>query len=175
MSQCHHHMMVYSCTDVVITHCPRVTIVYLPCHIILTNHKTDFFLCVVDIVKERHFFCIGKSCLLWLVRTSFRKSLGNVSIVLFGFTVLQVKMSLMAKLFGGGKKNKAPTPQEGIQRLREVEEMLMKKSDYLEKKIETELATAKKYGTKNKRCKYALVIIFGALRCVTVTRRDGPV
>lgn len=84
-------------------------------------------------------------------------------------------MSLMAKLFGGGKKNKAPTPQEGIQRLREVEEMLMKKSDYLEKKIETELATAKKYGTKNKRCKYALVIIFGAVRCVTVTRRDGPV
>ncbi|KAK7114869.1 charged multivesicular body protein 4b-like [Littorina saxatilis] len=60
-------------------------------------------------------------------------------------------MSLVAKLFGGGKKNKAPTPQEGIQRLREVEEMLMKKSDFLEKKIQTELATAKKYGTKNKR------------------------
>ncbi|KAK7483061.1 hypothetical protein BaRGS_00025724 [Batillaria attramentaria] len=60
-------------------------------------------------------------------------------------------MSLVAKLFGGGKKNKAPTPQEGIQRLREVEEMLMKKSDFLEKKIETELNTAKKHGTKNKR------------------------
>ena len=85
--------------------------------------------------------------------------MGNVSIVLFDFTILQVQMSLMAKLFGGGKKNKAPTPQEGIQRLREVEEMLMKKSDYLEKKIETELATAKKYGTKNKRCKYALSLI----------------
>jgi len=38
------------------------------------------------------------------------------------------------KLFGGGKKEKTPTPQEGIQRLREVEEMLMKKSDFLEKK-----------------------------------------
>lgn len=63
----------------------------------------------------------------------------------------------MAKLFGGGKKNKAPTPQEGIQRLREVEEMLMKKSDFLEKKIETELATAKKYGTKNKRGKCTFV------------------
>ncbi|KAL8589943.1 Charged multivesicular body protein 4C [Nucella lapillus] len=59
--------------------------------------------------------------------------------------------SIMAKLFGSGKKGKAPTPQEGIQRLREVEEMLMKKSDFLEKKIETELGTAKKYGTKNKR------------------------
>ena len=66
-------------------------------------------------------------------------------------------MSIMARLFGGGKKGKAPTPQEGIQRLREVEEMLEKKSDFLEKKIETEIATAKKYGTKNKRGKYALV------------------
>ena len=29
--------------------------------------------------------------------------------------------------------------------------MLTKKSEFLEKKIETELATAKKHGTKNKR------------------------
>lgn len=64
-------------------------------------------------------------------------------------------MSLLAKLFGSGKnKDKAPTPQEGIQRLREVEEMLMKKSDFLEKKIEQELTTAKKMGTKNKRGKH---------------------
>jgi charged multivesicular body protein 4 len=62
-------------------------------------------------------------------------------------------MSFMAKLFGAGKKGKAPTAQEGIQRLREVEEMLMKKSEFLEKKIESEIATAKKYGTKNKRGK----------------------
>jgi len=55
------------------------------------------------------------------------------------------------KLFGGGKKEKTPTPQEGIQRLREVEEMLMKKSDFLEKKIEGEISTAKKHGAKNKR------------------------
>lgn len=65
-------------------------------------------------------------------------------------------MSLLAKLFGSGKnKDKAPTPQEGIQRLREVEEMLMKKSDFLEKKIEQELTTAKKMGTKNKRAALA--------------------
>lgn len=63
-------------------------------------------------------------------------------------------MSLLGKLFGSGKnKDKAPSPQEGIQRLREVEEMLMKKSDFLEKKIEQELTTAKKMGTKNKRGK----------------------
>ena len=64
------------------------------------------------------------------------------------------------KLFGGGKKEKTPTPQEGIQRLREVEEMLMKKSDFLEKKIEGEISTAKKHGAKNKRGK--LYIFFGS-------------
>lgn len=59
-------------------------------------------------------------------------------------------MSLIAKMFGK-KGDKAPTPQEAIQRLRETEEMLQKKSDFLEKKIEGEIAIAKKNGTKNKR------------------------
>ncbi|XP_078105675.1 charged multivesicular body protein 4b [Sander vitreus] len=61
-------------------------------------------------------------------------------------------MSVFGKLFGsGGKGGKAPTPQEAIQRLRETEEMLAKKQDFLEKKIDQELMTAKKNGTKNKR------------------------
>ncbi|XP_029357877.1 charged multivesicular body protein 4b [Echeneis naucrates] len=61
-------------------------------------------------------------------------------------------MSVFGKLFGGGGKGgKAPTPQEAIQRLRETEEMLAKKQDFLEKKIDLELMTAKKNGTKNKR------------------------
>lgn len=61
-------------------------------------------------------------------------------------------MSLFGKLFGsGGKGGKAPTPQEAIQRLRETEEMLAKKQEFLEKKIDQELLTAKKNGTKNKR------------------------
>ncbi|KAM7401604.1 hypothetical protein PAMP_016907 [Pampus punctatissimus] len=62
-------------------------------------------------------------------------------------------MSLFGKLFGGGggKGGKAPTPQDAIQRLRETEEMLAKKQDFLEKKIDHELMTAKKNGTKNKR------------------------
>ncbi|KAL3978517.1 hypothetical protein ACER0C_019579 [Sarotherodon galilaeus] len=61
-------------------------------------------------------------------------------------------MSLFGKIFGsGGKGGKAPTPQDAIQRLRETEEMLAKKQDFLEKKIEQELVTAKKNGTKNKR------------------------
>ncbi|XP_041835037.1 charged multivesicular body protein 4b isoform X1 [Melanotaenia boesemani] len=61
-------------------------------------------------------------------------------------------MSLFGKIFGGGGKGgKAPTPQDAIQRLRETEEMLAKKQEFLEKKIEHELLTAKKNGTKNKR------------------------
>lgn len=61
-------------------------------------------------------------------------------------------MSLFGKLFGGqGKGGKSPTPQDAIQRLRETEEMLAKKQEFLEKKIDHELMTAKKNGTKNKR------------------------
>ena len=59
-------------------------------------------------------------------------------------------MSLFEKVFGK-KGGKAPSPQEAIQRLRETEEMLQKKSDFLEKKIEQELSVARKNGTKNKR------------------------
>ena len=60
-------------------------------------------------------------------------------------------MSLFTRIFGKNAKNKPPTPQEAIQRIREVEELLNKKSDFLEKKIEEELTIAKKHGTKNKR------------------------
>jgi len=56
----------------------------------------------------------------------------------------------MFKLFGGTKE-KAPSTQDAIQQLRETTEMLQKKSDFFEKKIEMEVAAAKKAGTKNKR------------------------
>lgn len=67
-------------------------------------------------------------------------------------------MSKVAKLFKGtsGSKGKqrsraGPSPQEAIHKLRETEEMLTKKQEYLEKKIEQEIMIAKKNGTKNKR------------------------
>lgn len=60
-------------------------------------------------------------------------------------------MSFLSKVFGGKKEDKGPTTGEAIQKLRETEEMLMKKQDFLEKKIEAEIATARKNGTKNKR------------------------
>lgn len=62
-------------------------------------------------------------------------------------------MSFLSKVFGGKKEDKAPTTGEAIQKLRETEEMLGKKQEFLEKKIEQELAVARKNGTKNKRGK----------------------
>ncbi|XP_011301535.1 charged multivesicular body protein 4b [Fopius arisanus] len=60
-------------------------------------------------------------------------------------------MSFFSKVFGGKKEPAAPTTTEAIQKLRETEEMLVKKQDFLEGKIEQEIVTAKKNGTKNKR------------------------
>lgn len=62
-------------------------------------------------------------------------------------------MSFLQKMFGaGGKGDKGmPTTGQAIQKLRETEEMLVKKQEFLEKKIEQELDIAKKNGTKNKR------------------------
>ncbi|KAF2364163.1 Snf7 family [Trinorchestia longiramus] len=67
-------------------------------------------------------------------------------------------MSLFSKMFGGGKGAKPPTTAEAIQKLRETEEMLIKKQEFLEKKIQDELKTAKQNGTKNKR------VALGALK-----------
>ncbi|XP_029313182.1 charged multivesicular body protein 4c [Cottoperca gobio] len=69
-------------------------------------------------------------------------------------------MSKIAKLFKGSSSSSSskhhrsrggPSPQEAIHKLRETEEMLTKKQDYLEKRIEQELMIARKNGTKNKR------------------------
>ncbi|CAL4118748.1 unnamed protein product [Meganyctiphanes norvegica] len=64
-------------------------------------------------------------------------------------------MSRLGKIFssskGKGKKNAAPSAGEAIQKLRDTEEMLIKKQEYLETKIGKELDIAKKNGTKDKR------------------------
>ena len=54
-------------------------------------------------------------------------------------------------MFGLGKKGERPSPQQAIQKLKETEEILNKKTEFLEKKLDKELQTAKKNGTKNKR------------------------
>ncbi|XP_058799374.1 charged multivesicular body protein 4b [Phymastichus coffea] len=60
-------------------------------------------------------------------------------------------MSFFSKVFGGKKEPTAPTTAEAIQKLRETEEMLIKKQDFLESKIEQEIQTARKNGSKNRR------------------------
>ncbi|TFK10905.1 caspase recruitment domain-containing protein 11 [Platysternon megacephalum] len=65
-------------------------------------------------------------------------------------------MSKIGKLFKGGgpgrpKGRAGPTPQEALARLRETEEMLTKKQEYLETRIQRELTAAKQHGTRNKR------------------------
>ncbi|XP_053962305.1 charged multivesicular body protein 4b [Anastrepha obliqua] len=59
-------------------------------------------------------------------------------------------MSFFGKMFGG-KKDVAPTTGEAIQKLRETENMLIKKQEFLESKIEEELNIARKNASKNKR------------------------
>lgn len=59
-------------------------------------------------------------------------------------------MSFFSKMFGG-KKEAPATTGEAIQKLRETEDLLIKKQSFLEAKIEQEIAIAKKNGTKNKR------------------------
>ncbi|XP_018496012.2 LOW QUALITY PROTEIN: charged multivesicular body protein 4c [Galendromus occidentalis] len=61
-------------------------------------------------------------------------------------------MSLLSRLFGGGASSvKTMSSADAIQRLREVEEMLGKKQEFLERKVDNEIEIAKKNGTKNKR------------------------
>lgn len=63
-------------------------------------------------------------------------------------------MSKLGKFFkpgGSSKSRAAPSAQEALARLRETEEMLGKKQEYLENRIQRELALAKKHGTQNRR------------------------
>ncbi|BES90633.1 unnamed protein product [Nesidiocoris tenuis] len=60
-------------------------------------------------------------------------------------------MSFFSKVFGGKKDDKIPTASEAIQKLRETEDMLVKKQEHLESKIELEMKIIKKNGTANRR------------------------
>ena len=66
-------------------------------------------------------------------------------------------MSFFGKMFGGKKGEKAPTTGEAIQKLRETEDMLLKKQDFLEKKVESELSIARKNAKTNKRVALAAI------------------
>jgi hypothetical protein len=68
-------------------------------------------------------------------------------------------MSLFQKFFGGKNSDKAPTPQEAIQKLLEIEDLLRKRQEVLERKIDEEIKVAKVNGLKNKRGKFFHLII----------------
>jgi len=50
-----------------------------------------------------------------------------------------------------GKAQKAPTPKEALGKLKETLDMLQKREDYLQTKVQKELVIAKQNATKNKR------------------------
>lgn len=60
-------------------------------------------------------------------------------------------MSFFKNIFGGKKADAGPTASESIQQLRDTENMLLKKQEYLESKIEAETKIAKENATTNKR------------------------
>ena len=64
-------------------------------------------------------------------------------------------------LLGSGDKKgaKAPTPQESIQQMRNVEELLTKKQDFLEQKIKDCTVNIKKQVNTNKRCILTILIM----------------
>ena len=67
------------------------------------------------------------------------------------FIHFPANMSLLQRMFGGKNKENIPVTEDAIQKLKNTEEMLEKKQEYLEKKIDAENATAKKYAKTNKR------------------------
>jgi len=80
-------------------------------------------------------------------------------------------MSFFGKMFGG-KKEVAPTTGEAIQKLRETENMLIKKQEFLEAKIEDELNIARKNASKNKRGMSAACL--DEVLAAPIGRLDGP-
>jgi len=60
-------------------------------------------------------------------------------------------MSFFKNLFGGKKAETGPTTSEAIQKLRENENMLLKKQEFLESKVEAELKIAKENAKSNQR------------------------
>lgn len=62
-------------------------------------------------------------------------------------------MSFFKNIFGGKKAEPVPTTSESIQKLRDTENMLLKKQEFLEQKLEAELKIAKENASTNKRGK----------------------
>ena len=60
-------------------------------------------------------------------------------------------MSFFRKMFGGKKEAAVPSMAKEIQKLRETEDMLKKKREFLERKMDKEMLIAKTNAAKYKR------------------------
>lgn len=67
------------------------------------------------------------------------------------FIPFLANMSLLQRMFRSKNKENIPETEDAIQKLKKTEEMLEKKQQYLEKKIDAENSTVKKYVKTNKR------------------------
>lgn len=75
----------------------------------------------------------------------------------------------------GGKKDTIMTTGQAIRNLRETEDMLLKKQEYLEKKINQEIEIAKQNGSKNKRGIYEwFVKDFRTFKCTKIEMEYCP-
>jgi len=66
-------------------------------------------------------------------------------------TRLSCTSSLLRQMKLFGKAQRAPAPKDAIAKLRETLDMLQKREDYLQTKVQKELLVAKQNATKNKR------------------------
>jgi charged multivesicular body protein 4 len=60
-------------------------------------------------------------------------------------------MNILKNLFGKNENEKPPTTEEAIQKLLEIEDLLKKRSDLLENKIDEQVNIAKKNAATNKK------------------------
>lgn len=60
-------------------------------------------------------------------------------------------MSFITKLLSKKKSDKILSSEQAVQKLRDIEILLGRKQEFLEKRIEEEVDTARKHGSKNKR------------------------
>lgn len=78
----------------------------------------------------------------------------------------------MSFIFGKKKKEAAPTTSDAIGKLRETEELLTKKQEFLEKQISDQIGIARKKAGKDKRGKSTFNVL--SYRFASNFRHDKP-
>lgn len=83
-------------------------------------------------------------------------------------------MSFLKKVFGGKKEKAAPTTTASIQNIQETEDLLKKKQEVLEEKINHEHDTARQNASTNKRSKkFRMILIINLIELNHFSRNAG--